>query len=108
MTRCDADGWLIEVPLIENPFPDYEHFGAKGSVVLEPHHGVVVADRQISGFIGRSGFEMISDLARPFSVMVIANLLGVPEEDHKEFCENYHSVPAQIGGTRELASSSPV
>jgi len=59
--------------------------------------------RQIGEFIGRGSFEVVSDLARPFTVLVVADLLGVPEEDHKEFCRNFHPVPAQIGGTGELA-----
>ena len=62
-----------------------------------------LADRQIGEFMGGSGFEVVSQLARPFTVMVVADLLGVPEADHKEFCENYDPVPAQIGDTRELA-----
>ncbi len=62
-----------------------------------------LADRQIGAFSGCGSFEVISALARPFTVMVIADLLGVPEEDHREFCENYALVPAQIGDTQELA-----
>lgn len=61
-----------------------------------------LADRQIGEFIGRNGFEVISDLARPFTVLVVADLLGVPEEDHKEFCENFRPVPAQIAGSQAL------
>jgi cytochrome P450 len=61
-----------------------------------------LADRQIGEFLDRGSVEVISDLARPFTVMVVADLLGVPEEDHKEFCENFRPVPAQIGGSKEL------
>jgi cytochrome P450 len=61
-----------------------------------------LVDRQIGEFIGRGSFEVISDLARPFTVMVVADLLGVPEEDHIEFCRNFRPVPAQIGGTHQL------
>jgi cytochrome P450 len=61
-----------------------------------------LADRHIGECVGRSGFEVVSDLARPFTVLVVADLLGVPEEDHKEFCENFRPVPAQITGARQL------
>ena len=62
-----------------------------------------LVDRQIREFVGRDRVEVVADLARPFTVMVVADLLGVPEEDHKEFCENYDPVPAQIGDSGELA-----
>jgi cytochrome P450 len=61
-----------------------------------------LADRQIDAFIDHESFEAVSDLARTFTVLVIADLLGVPEEDHREFCENYGPVPAQIGSAHEL------
>jgi len=59
-------------------------------------------DRHISEFIDRGSLEVVSDLARPFTVTVVADLLGVPEQDHKEFCENYRPVPAQISGGESL------
>jgi cytochrome P450 len=61
-----------------------------------------LVDRQIGEFIGRDSFEVISELARPFTVMVVADLLGVPEADHKDFCENFRPVPAQITGGQQL------
>jgi len=61
-----------------------------------------LVDRRIGEFERRGGFEVVNDLARPFTVMVVADLLGVPEEDHKEFCENFRPVPAQIGGAGDL------
>jgi cytochrome P450 len=62
-----------------------------------------LADRQIDSFSGRPSFDVVSELACPFTILVVADLLGVPEEDHKEFRENYAPVPAQVGGTHELA-----
>jgi cytochrome P450 len=56
------------------------------------------ADRQIDEFIKRGSFEAITDYCRPFTVMVIADLLGVPEEDHKAFCDDYPALPTQIEG----------
>jgi cytochrome P450 len=198
MTRYEAADWFTDQTLVEDPFPYYECLRAKGPVVREPHHGVVVvtgyaealavyhddkhfssinapsgpipplpftpdphdigpqiaqyrdqiiysdwlvtrdrpehtayrsllmgiitpprlkkneefmwrlADRQIGEFIGRTHFEVVSDLARPFTVLVVADLLGVPEEDHKEFCESFRPVPAQIGAIQQQLEHNPL
>lgn len=44
-----------------------------------------IADRQIDEFIGAGSCEYVSAFASPFSMLVIADLLGVPEEDLEEF-----------------------
>jgi cytochrome P450 len=44
-----------------------------------------LADRQIDNFIDKGRFEALWDYAKPFTVLVIADLLGVPEEDHELF-----------------------
>lgn len=46
-----------------------------------------LADRQIDEFFDNGECEFITAYAKPFSAMVIADLLGVPEEDHPEFRE---------------------
>ena len=46
-----------------------------------------LADRQLDTFFGRGECEFISEFASPFAMLVIADLLGVPEEDHKAFEE---------------------
>jgi len=43
------------------------------------------ADRQIDEFIDRGRCEFISEFAGPFTLYVIADLLGVPESDHEMF-----------------------
>ena len=43
------------------------------------------ADRQIDEFLDRGECEFVSDFAGPFTLYVIADLLGVPEEDHEWF-----------------------
>ena len=43
------------------------------------------ADRQIDEFVERGACEFIRDFAGPFTLYVIADLLGVPEEDHEWF-----------------------
>ena len=44
-----------------------------------------LADRQLDEFLVNGECEFISEYSKPFATLVIADLLGVPEEDHKEF-----------------------
>jgi cytochrome P450 len=44
-----------------------------------------LADQQLDTFIERGTCEFLADYAKPFSLLVIADLLGVPGEDHDEF-----------------------
>jgi cytochrome P450 len=44
-----------------------------------------LADQQLDEFVSRGKCEFLDEYARPFSGLVIADLLGVPSEDHEEF-----------------------
>ena len=44
-----------------------------------------LADRQIDEFHSAGACEFIRDYAKPFAMLVIADLLGVPEEDNESF-----------------------
>jgi cytochrome P450 len=44
-----------------------------------------LADRQLDEFLAEGECEFISEYSKPFATLVIADLLGVPEEDHKQF-----------------------
>jgi cytochrome P450 len=44
-----------------------------------------LADEQLDTFIERGSCEFLSEFAKPFSLLVIADLMGVPREDHEEF-----------------------
>jgi cytochrome P450 len=44
-----------------------------------------LADRQLNEFLDDGRCEFLRDYAKPFATLVIADLLGVPEEDHKAF-----------------------
>lgn len=44
-----------------------------------------LADQQLDEFLSRGSCEFLDEYARPFSGLVIADLLGVPVEDHEEF-----------------------
>jgi cytochrome P450 family 150 subfamily A5 len=50
-----------------------------------------LADRQIDEFHDRGECEFIHDYANPFTLLVIADLLGVPEEDHETLREELQS-----------------
>jgi cytochrome P450 family 150 subfamily A5 len=54
-----------------------------------------LADRQIDEFHGRGEVEVVKEFAGPFTLMVIADLLGVPAEDQPRFREEL-----QGGGSR--------
>ncbi|GFG74604.1 cytochrome P450 [Mycobacterium botniense] len=44
-----------------------------------------LADRQLEEFLDNGECEFISEYSKPFATLVIADLLGVPEDDHKQF-----------------------
>ncbi len=69
-----------------------------------------LADRQIDEFIGRGECEFIGDYANPFTLFVIADLLGVPEEEHEEFREALARRPRNdaVGSTKDMLSHSPL
>ena len=46
-----------------------------------------LCDQQLDGFLPKGACEFVHDYANPFSLLVIADLLGVPEEDHEMFRE---------------------
>ena len=56
-----------------------------------------LADRHIDEFIADGKCEFLASYARPFSLLVVADLLGVPEEDHEEFRQAFG---AERPGTR--------
>ncbi|WP_006242135.1 cytochrome P450 [Mycolicibacterium tusciae] len=44
-----------------------------------------LADQQLDTFLDKGSCEFLTGYAKPFSLLVIADLLGVPLEDHEEF-----------------------
>ena len=69
-----------------------------------------LADRQIDEFIGKRECEFIGDYCNPFTMLVIADLLGVPEEEHEEFRDALARRPRNdaAGSTKEAMSHSPL
>ncbi len=69
-----------------------------------------LADRQIDEVMGTGQCELIGDYANPFTLFVIADLLGVPEEEHQEFREALARRPSSgaVGSTKDNLSHSPL
>lgn len=69
-----------------------------------------LADRQIDEFIGRGHCELIGEYANPFTLFVIADLLGVPEDEHDEFRSALARRPHDggVGSTTDMLSHSPL
>lgn len=44
-----------------------------------------LADRQLDEFLEQGRCEFLAEYAKPFSLLVVADVLGVPEEDHQQF-----------------------
>ncbi len=63
-----------------------------------------LADRQLDTFVADGHCEFIKQFAAPFALLVVADLLGVPEEDHPQFAEQLlgggHQTGA-VGSTSE-------
>jgi cytochrome P450 len=51
------------------------------------------ADRQIDTFVDKGSCEFISEYAGPFTLYVIADLLGVPDADHEWFRQELQGEP---------------
>ncbi len=65
-----------------------------------------LADRQIDAFLARVEGEFIGEFATPFTRLVIADLLGVPEEDHARFAEASQHRPHGDGGVGGLGADT--
>jgi len=67
-----------------------------------------LSDELIDQFIERGHCELLSDYANPYATLVIANLLGVPEEHHKTLRETLAVVPAQVDEDPARAAAVPL
>jgi cytochrome P450 len=69
-----------------------------------------LADRQIDEFIARGTCEFIHDYASPFTLLVIADLLGVPEADHEQFREELQGEhrPTESRGADGMVAHKPL
>ena len=70
----------------------------------------LLADEALDGFLAPGEGEFIKGFAGPFTLLVIADLLGVPEEDRDQFVKNIrdHS-GGGVGGTgKESLAHNPL
>jgi cytochrome P450 len=69
-----------------------------------------LADRQIDEFADRGECELMGDYANPFTMLVVADILGVPEEDHADFRAALARRPADaaVGSTKDAMTHSPL
>ena len=67
-----------------------------------------LADRQIDEFIGRGECEFNRDYAGPFTLLVIADLLGVPEQQHAQFREEMQGDHAPLMDEHGAVAHGPM
>ncbi|MFF3567421.1 cytochrome P450 [Nocardia jiangxiensis] len=70
-----------------------------------------LADRQLDEFVSQGSCEFLAEYSKPFALLVVADVLGVPEEDHQQF---RIVLGAERPGTRvgalddDIVSSNPL
>ena len=57
-----------------------------------------LADRQLDEFLAKGQCEFITEYSQPFAMLVIADLLGVPETDHPSFRRRLNAQAGAISG----------
>jgi cytochrome P450 len=70
-----------------------------------------LADQQLDEFVADGRCEFISAYSQPFAMLAVADLLGVPEEDHRRFREGFGLVgsPGAMGkGQAGNPSANPL
>jgi cytochrome P450 len=66
-----------------------------------------LAQRQLDEFVSAGRCEFIGAYAQPFAMLVVADVLGVPEEDHQRFREGFgllSATPGEIGAAHDEGS----
>jgi len=67
-----------------------------------------LADRQIDEFVAVGHCEFIKAYTQPFAMLVVADVLGVPESDHERFREGFglSGTPGKLGTETQGMSSN--
>jgi cytochrome P450 len=65
-----------------------------------------LADRQIDEFLDRGECEFVHDYAGPFTLLVVADLLGVPESEHETYREELQGKNRKVGATTGTVDNS--
>jgi cytochrome P450 len=71
-----------------------------------------LADHHIDTFIERGECEFLGEYGQPFAMLVVADLLGVPESDHELFRKQLRAGTSEhtgtVGGTSETIAQNPL
>ena len=68
-----------------------------------------LADRQLDEFLANGRCEFIREYAQPFAMFAVADVLGVPEEDHGEFRRFFGmSQPPGMVNQADVADDAPL
>lgn len=67
-----------------------------------------LADACLDGFLSRGHCELVVDYGKPFTTMVIADLLGVPEEDREDFRKHLIGQHVAAVGTETVVPDNPL
>ncbi|TCN45903.1 cytochrome P450 [Rhodococcus sp. SMB37] len=67
-----------------------------------------LADKQIDTFFESGRMELLNDYAKPFALIVVADLLGVPEEDHDQFRDKLLTATARTLDENEELQVNPL
>lgn len=67
-----------------------------------------LADQQMEAFLDKGRFDAVSEYAQPYATLVIADLLGVPDEDRDGFRSLLGPVPGQIDPSRQSTTNNPL
>jgi cytochrome P450 len=65
-----------------------------------------LADQQLDGFVADGHCEFIKAFTQPFAMLAVANVLGVPEEDHQRFRDGF-GLTGTVGEVGAGADGSP-
>lgn len=65
-----------------------------------------LADQQLDEFVSDGACEFIGAYAQPFAMLVVADLLGVPEDDHRRFRAGF-GLTGTVGEVGAGAEGSP-
>jgi cytochrome P450 len=69
-----------------------------------------LAERQLEPLVAKGSCEYIGEFCNPFTLFVVADLLGVPEDEHEEFREGLAHRPHTdgVGSTKDSMSQNPL
>jgi len=111
---CRAENGFLASIMSEDTF-DHEQSKAILNGIITParmkaneDYMHVVAEQIIDEFIDRGRFNVVTDFGQPFAQLVIAELIGVPEEDRKlvrGLAAAPDQMPGNLGGGFDMSSN---